>query len=77
VSATATPTLSRCSLSPLNATLMRLLASAANKRLTAKAKPFRCNTYRIVGEGGAELLFVAERDYGIDAHGTPRGDVGR
>src|SRR5260370_20077481 len=35
-SATATPTLSRCSLSRLDATLMHLFASVANKRLTAR-----------------------------------------
>jgi hypothetical protein len=35
--------------SPLHATLMDHLESAANKRLTAKAKLFRCNTYKKTG----------------------------
>ena len=39
------------SISPLVATLMDLLASVANKRLTAMAKPFRCNTYKKPGGG--------------------------
>jgi len=39
------------STSPLAATLMDLPASVANKRLTARAKPFRCNTYKKPGGG--------------------------
>ena len=50
-SATAIPTLSHSSLSSLNATLMRLPSSVANKRLTGRAKPFRRNTYTKPGGG--------------------------
>src|SRR5260370_1270729 len=35
--------------SPLNATLMDLPASVANKRLTVRPKPFRCNIYKKPG----------------------------
>ena len=42
------------SVSPLPATLMGLPASIANKRLTGRAKPFGCNTYKkqVVEESG-------------------------
>src|SRR5258708_51453 len=39
------------SIIPLPPTLMDFLASVANKRLTARAKPFRCNTYKKPGVG--------------------------
>src|SRR6267143_6689368 len=42
-------------ISPLDATLMDLPASVANKRLTAIAKPFRCNTYKKPGGGYPQL----------------------
>src|SRR5260370_35358645 len=50
-SLSAIPTLSHSSLSSLNATLMHLPSSVANKRLTVRAKPFRRNTYTKPGEG--------------------------
>src|SRR5258708_949338 len=46
------------SISPLNATLMDLPASVANKRLTASAKPFRCNTYKKPGGWGIVPILV-------------------
>ncbi len=49
------------SISPLVATLMDLLASVANKRLTARAKPFRCNTYKKPGGRGYSSQFGKPR----------------
>jgi len=44
-------------LSSLAATLTSLPASVANKRLTARLKPFRCNTYKKPGVGIPLLAF--------------------
>jgi len=44
-------------LNTLSATLMNLRANVANKRLTAQAKLFKCNTYKKVG-GGWLLSFI-------------------
>src|SRR5260370_37250616 len=44
--------------SPLSATLMDLPTSVANTGLTAKAKSFRCNTYKKHGAGARSEAFL-------------------
>ncbi len=74
------------STSPLAATLMDLPASVANKRLTARAKPFRCNTYKKPGGRGIVPILVRPEhsrrvnyrrgEMGTGARGAPVPEVG-
>ncbi len=75
------------SISPLAATLMDLLVSVANKRLTALAKPFRCNIYKKAGGRGIVPILVrpahsrrvnysGEGEMGTGARGAPVPEVG-
>ena len=56
------------SISPLNATLMDLPASVANKRLTPLPKSFSCNTYKKHGGGG---IFPGRKRQQIPEHQGP------
>jgi len=72
------------SLSPLSATLMHLPANVANKRLTAKAKPFKCNTYKNTG-GGCSPCSTCKRwnvptsrqPYPLSFHAIPHSQAQR
>src|SRR6267154_447402 len=58
-------------INPLDATLMNLPATVANKRLTSSTKPFRCNTYK--NHGGYRI--AQSQGCGRPRQGTSRIEI--